>query len=65
MVLHEDIIAVLNEELDGLVLHLRVCHLAGKRFWTHYCRSKDDGDIEWCHLSKKVSQVDQKQIYMR
>lgn len=45
LILHEDIVAVRDEELNGLILHLRVCHFAGKRLWTHNGRREDNGDV--------------------
>lgn len=50
VVFEEDVIAVFDHELYGLVSDLGVCQFAGEGFRPHDCGGEDDGDVERCHL---------------
>ncbi len=50
MVIKKDVIAVFDQELDGLIFHLGVCHFAGDGFGTHNRGRENNGDVERCHL---------------
>lgn len=51
----EDLMTILNDELDGVVSGLHVCHFAFETVIPHDSGCKDDGEILWRHLSE-VSQ---------
>jgi hypothetical protein len=42
-------LTVLHQELNSLILDLRVCHLPGQTLWSHDRRRKYDGDIHARH----------------
>lgn len=50
----EYLVAVLEDELDGVVLRVHVRHLALEAVVAHDCRCEDYGEVLGCHLRKEL-----------